>query len=204
MKNANKKTCFIGHRNIIADENITKRLYEAIKKEIANGCTKFTMGTHGNFDKLALSVCKMLRQEFKNIEIEVVITSLNSIKKKTVTDIFGTTILTPFDDVKTVMYDIEEEHFKNRITASNKQMIDTCQTMICYVDTKNTASGAKKAQNYAMRKGLKVINLFKEEDSAFYGMTKEEKETALNDFLNQNQKQQKILCNITSPYQKKI
>ena len=24
MKNANKKTCFIGHRNIIADENITK------------------------------------------------------------------------------------------------------------------------------------------------------------------------------------
>ena len=188
MENKNKKTCFIGHRNIIADENITKRLYETIKAEIEKGCTKFTMGTHGNFDKISLSVCKQLRQQFKNVEIEVVITSLNLIKKKITTDIFGTTVFTPYEDVKTVMYNIEEEHFKNRITSSNKQMIDTCQTMICYVDTKKTSSGAKRAFNYAKRKGLEVINLYKEEYDAFYGMTDQEKEIALQDFLSKNAK----------------
>jgi len=49
-----KKTAFIGHRDIYCND-IEKRLTIAIENEIDLGCKYFTMGTHGEFDKLSLS-----------------------------------------------------------------------------------------------------------------------------------------------------
>ncbi len=72
------------------------------------------------------------------------------------------------------MFDIEDAHFKQRITLSNRQMIDSCDTLICYVDERVQQSGAKAAMRYAKKKGLTIINLYREEDKPFYGMTKEE------------------------------
>lgn len=42
-------------------------------------------------------------------------------------------------------------------------MIDSCNLIICYVNKKRIHSGAKTAMNYAKRKGLHIINLYKEE-----------------------------------------
>ena len=160
------KTAFIGHRKIFA-KDIYERLVTAIQTEIENGCKEFTMGTHGEFDQLALSVCRSLRQTHTDLEIEVVITSLNTIKK-------DGKLAAPFADVKTVMFDIEETHYKRKITLSNRQMIDGCDTLICYVDERLYRSGAKTAMRYAKKKGLKIINLYRDEDQPFYGMTKDE------------------------------
>lgn len=162
-----RKTAFIGHSRIFAG-NLPERLMSAITAEIQNGCLSFTMGTHGEFDKLALYVCRKLRETFSDLQIEVVITSLNAIKKG------NEEYAAPYADVKTVMFDIEETHFKRQITLSNRNMIDSCDTLICYVDTKRYQSGAKTALNYAKRKGLRIINLYLEEDAPFYGITKEE------------------------------
>ena len=120
------------------------------------------MGTHDDFDKLALSMCRELRKIYTDIIIEVVITSLNQIKPKIELDNFGISYYYPYDDVLTVMYNIEEEYFKRKIITSNKQMIDACNILICYVDTQKNQSGAKTALNYAKRKGLKIINLFED------------------------------------------
>lgn len=159
------KTAFIGHRQIFG-KTIAKRLEEAIKTEIENGCKFFTMGTHGEFDALTLSICRNLRNRYKDIEIKVVITDLHSIEKSRGYE--------PYADVKTVMYSIEDAHYKQRIILSNRQMIDTCDTLICYVNKKQYKSGAKTAMYYAIRKGLRIINLYRDEDQPFYGMTKEE------------------------------
>ena len=161
------KTAFIGHRKIFA-KDIDKRLTAAIQAEIEGGCTTFTMGTHGEFDSLALNACRRLRHTCKELEIEVVITSLNAIKKD---DEFATA---PYGDVKTVMYDIEDAHFKQRITLSNRQMIDSCDTLVCYVNPSESKSGAKTALRYATKRGLKIVNLYREEYQPFYGMTKEQ------------------------------
>ncbi len=53
-------------------------------------------------------------------------------------------------------------------------MIDTCDTLICYVDTSAYRSGAKTALRYAEKRGLKIVNLYCKEEQPFYGMTKEE------------------------------
>ncbi len=119
------------------------------------------MGTHGEFDKLALSVCRQLRNLYKFIKIEVVINSFKTIESKIEHDeIFGDEKFMPYNDVQTVMYEIEEVHFKKQIIVSNQQMIDTCDTLICYVDTNRYVSGAKIAMKYALKKGLNIINLF--------------------------------------------
>ena len=161
------KTAFIGHRQIFA-KNLPQRLIEAIKAEIDNGCLSFTVGTHGEFDSLALSVCRQLRNEYPDIKIEVVLTSLHTIEKNYEWDCI------PYSDVSTVMYDIEDAHYKQQITLSNRQMLDTCDTLICYVEEKAYRSGAKTALRYAQKRGLKIVNLWREQEKPFYGMTKEQ------------------------------
>jgi len=161
------KTAFIGHRQVLA-KNVYEKLVETIEAQIQNSCKSFTMGTHGEFDRLALSACKNLRRQYKDIEIEVVVTSLHTIEKQDELDI------PPYSDVKTVMYEIEDTYFKRQISLSNRMMIDTCDTLICYVDRNAYRSGAKTAMRYAEKRGLKIINLYREENQPFYDMTKEE------------------------------
>ena len=160
------KTAFIGHRQIFA-KDITERLIAAIQIALDSGCKSFTMGTHGQFDALSLSACRSLRRIYKELDIEVVLTSLNSIKK-------DGKLAAPFADVKTVMFDIEETHYKRKITLSNRNMIDGCDTLICYVNPLEYRSGAKIALRYAKKRGLKIVNLYREDDSPFYGMTKDQ------------------------------
>ena len=110
-----RKIAFIGHRFVYEDDVIRKKLYKLAESEIKNGYKTFTMGTHGDFDAMALSVCRQLRKIYSDIKIEVVITSLNAIKpfidKELLED---NEKFIPYRDVTTVMYDIEEEYFKRR------------------------------------------------------------------------------------------
>ncbi|MBQ2713862.1 MAG: hypothetical protein IJF22_02695 [Clostridia bacterium] len=159
MKTNKKRICFIGHRYINYFP-AKKRLTEIIKIEIENGCKFFTMGTYGQFDSLALEVCRELRHTYKNIEIEVVVTSLNKIKTIVYNDTFGHETYVPYNDVKTIMYDIESEHYKRKITISNRQMIDSCDTLIAYVDNQRSYGGAISAYKYVKKKGLRIINIY--------------------------------------------
>ncbi len=157
----NKKICFIGHRHIYNYKEIREKLYKIVEEEIKKGCKFFTMGTHGEFDEMALSVCRELRKVYANIEIEVVITSFKEIEPIIDHDpIFGDEKYIPYSDVKTTMYDIEEEYYKRKIVVSNQQMIDNCDTLICYVNPTKTYSGAILAYKYAKKKGLQIVNLY--------------------------------------------
>lgn len=154
MKN---NICFIGHRNVFNYKDIKTKLYNEIKKQIKNGAKFFTLGTHGMFNQLALSVLRELREIYTDIEIEVVITSFCEIKPI----IYGIDKnYTLYDDVKTVMYDIETVHYKRKIVVSNQHMIDNAKTLICYVDTSKTHGGAILAYKYAKKKGLHIVNLY--------------------------------------------
>ena len=75
------KTAFIGHRKVLFG-NIEERLKTAIDEQIADGCLSFTMGTHGEFDEMALSACRSARRDHPDIKIEVVLISYHTIEKK--------------------------------------------------------------------------------------------------------------------------
>jgi len=122
------------------------------------------MGTHGDFDKLALSVCRQLKEKYKDITIQVIITSLHQIYSSKVDVAFENKELNPYIDVETIMYDIENEHFKRKIIVSNKHMIENSDTLICYVNPQKSLSGAKIIMKFAEKKGLEILNLYNEED----------------------------------------
>jgi len=163
---------FFGHRKIYKENIIRQRLLDCVELHILNGAKRFKVGTHGDFDKLALSVCCELRNKYKDIKITAVFTTLSFLTKKedySIADDYKR------NNIETMVYPIEEEHYKNQIVVNNRLMVDDCDLVICYVDMKEYRSGAKRAVNYAKKQGKQIINLFKEEDRPFYGMTEEEK-----------------------------
>ena len=149
------KTTFIGHR-ILLPSSIQQLLKSAIENKIKSGCKNFIVGSHGEFDKTVLDVLLTLKNIYPEIQIEVVITNYNP---KTQNEI----IIKENPKYETVMFEIEDLHPKQRITASNKQMIDGCDTLICYVCPNSWRSGSKTALNYATKKGLKIVNLYSPE-----------------------------------------
>ena len=64
-------------------------------------------------------------------------------------------------------------------------MMDECDTLICYVDPTQRRSGAKTAMNYAKRKGLRILNLFREEDRPTFGMTADEAATYWENYFSE-------------------
>lgn len=155
----NKRICFLGHR-YVNKFKIESKLYNLIESEILNGNTHFSMGTKGDFNALTLKICRKLRDKYPFIEIEVIITSLCTIKKEVYEDNLGKIVYpSNYDDVKTIMYDIEEIYFKRRIIESNYRMIDNSDVLICFVDVKRSG-GAKYGYKYALKNKKEIINLF--------------------------------------------
>ena len=148
----NNKVTFIGHRILLPTE-IKQKLKTVIENEIKSGCRNFIIGSHGEFDKTVLDILLTLKNTYPKIKIEVVITNYNP-------KIQDEIIIKENPKYETVMFEIEDLHPKQRITASNKQMIDSCDSLICYVQPNAWKSGAKTTMNYAKKKGLKIINLY--------------------------------------------
>lgn len=153
------KVCFIGHNELYYSKS-REKLNQVIKEQLDLGVRQFQIGTHGEFDKIALECCKQFRATYEDIIIEVVLTSLNQIKPRQVNDLFEKVTYIPYKEEVTVFYDIECEHFKRKIIASNHKMVDNCDVLICYVDEARKHSGAKEVMNYAKRLGKKIINIF--------------------------------------------
>ena len=146
-----KIIAFFGHSKI-GVKNIREKLKNAVE---ANLCEEVycLVGTHGDYDELAISVCRELKKVYTQMKIIMVFSSVNILKNN---------CREIYEDVETMIYDIEQEHFKKRIIVSNRCMVNDCDMVICYVDMKKYGSGAKQAVEYAMKRGKDIINLFQE------------------------------------------
>lgn len=170
---------FFGHSYIFNVQEVRKRLLAFVESKIKRGAKHFLIGTHGDFDQLALSVCKELKQKYE-IEICLVFTSLTILKEK------GEVAKNLFGDITLVTYDIENTYYKNTITYSNQKMIEESNFVIFYVDETKNRSGAKNSLKYAKKKNKSFENLYKESDSPFYGLTNEEIEKQRKIYLNKD------------------
>lgn len=167
-----------GHGTIFKKEEVQKRLKSTLLKLIDLGYSEFLVGIHGDFDKIALSVCRELKRE-QNIKINLIFTSLNYVQRE-----FGD-YEKLYSDINFVSYPIENYYFKNQITMNNRFMVDDSDLVLCYVDREKTRSGAKMAMNYAIKFGKKVVNIFEETDRSFYGLTREEIEVLFKKYIEE-------------------
>ena len=151
----NKKCVFFGHRNFVSRCESDLKL--TVEKLINSGITEFYIGAHGDFDKLAYKVCRELKLKYNNIKIMLVFTSEKLFKK----DKAGYSISDYYPDTECISFFVEDKFYKARITETNKQMVDLCDMVCCFVDMSVNLSGAKTAIKYAMKKNKQIINLYK-------------------------------------------
>ena len=169
LSDMGKKTAFIGHREVRFANVVRERVSNAVNERIEDGCKTFLMGAHGEYDQLALDVCREAKRKYPDIKIIVVLTSYHLLAQKNACGFDS------YSDVETLFYEIEDKHFKQRIIASNRCMIDECDALICYVDKRRKGSGAKRALSYAEKCGSTIVNTFRAEDDPTYYMTAEER-----------------------------
>ncbi len=123
-----------------------EELEDVIRCLIEQGATEFVSGGMGNFDWIAAKAVYTLKHKYPHIQNNLVIPYLTfKIQEKSYFD----SIIYP--------QDFEKYHFKAAIPARNRYMVNHAQVAVCYVN--HDWGGAAKTYAYAIKKGLKIINL---------------------------------------------
>lgn len=152
------RCCFLGSR-LVDEWSMTQRIFNLLNNEkiYDRGYKDFVMGQRGAFDRAALSACRKLREIHPDIKIKVVMKSYHAFIK----DEDGHTEAEDYyNDVDTIIYDVSNVYYKEKITQTNKLMIDDSDLIICFANLKNLTSGARKGVLYAKKKSKTIINLY--------------------------------------------
>ena len=147
-----KKTCALtGHRELPADFD-KYALYDALEKQIVNGCDTFLCGMAEGFDLLALECLISLRQKYR-IFTEACIPFagrerlFTSAKEKALYfDLLNAC------DRQTV---VSDKYFKGVFLVRDRYMVDNCDEVFAYC--KKESGGTFYTVSYAKSKNIPVI-----------------------------------------------
>ena len=135
---------FIGHHN--CPDSIKSDLLNAIENRIALGTELFYVGTHGNFDAMALSCLRSLKREHPSVRYAVVLAYLPA----------NQNVFLPGETV--FPEGIENVPRRFVIHYRNRWMIERADTVICYWS--RLWGGTAKGVQTAKKTKATVINLF--------------------------------------------
>ena len=188
MAELEKKCCFVGHRTIVASEELTENLTKTIERLIAEeGVKYFLFGSRSEFDDLCHSIVTALKEKHPHI-VRVAYTrrseyAVKAEEKEKMERTWASVLKT---DVKFKDYDAEVQSEKvysagkASYVERNQEMIDASEFCIFYyneeyqppqrkrtnrdLSTYQPKSGTRLAYEYAVQKSKKtekvVINMF--------------------------------------------
>lgn len=188
MAESEKKCCFVGHRTIVASEELTENLTKTIERLIAEeGVKYFLFGSRSQFDDLCHGIVTELQKEYPHI-VRVAYTrrseyAVKAEEKEKMERTWASVLKT---DVKLKDYDAEVQSDrvysagKASYVERNQEMIDDSDFCIFYyneayqppkrkrtnrdISTYQPKSGTRLAYEYAVSKSKngnkKVINMF--------------------------------------------
>ena len=149
--------CFIGHREIFADEQLKGKLFEIVEKLITEeNVDTFLFGSRSQFDVMALETVTKTKEKYPHIKRVYVRAEYKYIDEK-----YKKYLLQTYDDT----YYPEKiwNSGKSVYIERNYEMIDNSHYCIVYYDEPNAPttrkSGTKIALDYAIKKGKQIINV---------------------------------------------
>ena len=142
-----KACCGFGHREVF--ENISEKIYSAVKEAAEQGCELFYTGAMGNFDELFSSAVRRLKKEYPNIKLVCV-------KPYMTKDIntYGDYLYKLYDDI-IVPTELANIHYKTVIHKRNQWIVDNSSVIIGYI--KRDCGGAYKALKYAEKQKKYIV-----------------------------------------------
>lgn len=131
------KSCFLfGHAD--APQSVLPDLIEVIENEVSRGTTIFYVGYHGNFDRMAATALRTIKQRHTEVTATLVL-SYHPAEQP---------IETPFGFDGTFYPPLENTPRRYAIVRANQYMIRASDSIICYVchcgNTRNLLEFANK------------------------------------------------------------
>ena len=148
-----------GHRNIPNKQEVRQALYNYLKERIRGDVVRVLIGTHGDFDRIALGICKQLKREGFDINISLVYTS----QKRLTRDVKADEFVGEYKGIELLMYDIEEIHYKRQIIVSNQNMVDDSNEVIVYYTGKSQRqlhNGTERVVECIKNQNKPIVNLY--------------------------------------------
>lgn len=142
------KSCFLfGHAD--TPQSILPMLEQAIEDEVAKGITTFYVGYRGNFDHLATTALKTVKQRHNKITLMLLLAYHPA--EKNIEMPLG------FDGT---FYPLEGVPYKYAILRANQYMVKTVDSIICYVrHLGNARELLKFAKKQEQNRKLTITNL---------------------------------------------
>lgn len=135
---------FCGHSKLYNSDIIKERLIRELRSILVQGTHKFYLGGYGDFDLLAANVLHELKPEYPELESILILPYPD---RPVEASLYDGTIYPPLENVPK----------RYAISHRNKWMVDQADMVIAYVD--HDWGGAAKTLEYAVKKGLRIINL---------------------------------------------
>ncbi len=154
----NHAACFTGHRKIpfMQIHTIKKNLKKVIVSLIKQGYCFFGVGGALGFDTIAAQTILDLKQDHPQIKLILVLPCPSQ------ADHWREKDKTIYEEVKAkadkVVY-IAQEYTRGCMFARNRHLVDNSSVCICYLTERS--GGTAYTVEYALKKGLKTINLAK-------------------------------------------
>ena len=138
--NKNKIVAFAGHRYEWQSIGVEEKLLQILEDLINKGYTIFYDGNYGAFDKKCADAVIQLK-------LVLILTYYHHDKEKY-------PIPTCYDN--TILPELEDLHYKQKITKRNEWIIDNCDILICHIQ-ETYKSGAYNTVKYAKKQNKPII-----------------------------------------------
>jgi len=135
---------FCGHSKLSDHDIIQDQLTQELRSLLEQGSHKFYLGGYGAFDLLAAKVLHELKAEYPELESILILPYLD---RQEDVSLYDGTIYPPLENVPK----------RFAISRRNRWMVEMADMVIAYVD--HDWGGASKTLEYAVKKGLRIINL---------------------------------------------
>ena len=143
----NKIVAFAGHRYEWQSIGVEEKLLQVLEDLINKGYTVFYDGDYGAFDNKCRNAILKLKNKYPHIKLVLILTYYHHNKEKC-------PIPSYYDE--TILPELEDLHYKQKITKRNEWIIDNCDILVCHIQ-ETYKSGAYNTVKYALKHNTPII-----------------------------------------------
>lgn len=143
----NKIVAFAGHRSELNCLGIEEKLCQTIEDLIQKDYTIFYDGNYGAFDKKCVDAVLKLKHKYPHIKLIRILTYYHHYKEKY-------DLPSCYDG--SILPEIEEVHYKQKIIKRNEWIVDHCDILVCHIE-ETYKSGAYRTLQYAQKQNKPII-----------------------------------------------
>jgi len=161
-----KSVCFTGHRIITITENLNAVLTDELCGLIeTEGVTDFYAGGAVGWDTLCAQTVIALRSYYPQIRLHLVLPCCEAEQTAKWSDAQKLSYKKIFNEANSVEY-TSQNYFEGCMKKRNARLVELADICVCYYNTKKINCGTGQTVRMALKKNIRVINIYSEEQNS--------------------------------------